>query len=364
MSEDLKLELSPSLYHRHAMESLKPSLSYSGGDVAVWQQKLRTVFGELIGFYPVDYPATETIDRWRQEHPAGTELPRVPLNPRSIWKREFEIGTIEKFVYTSEPHCDVPAYFCTPKNATPPYPLMICLQGHSTGMHVSINVEREDETKPRQAEGDRDFALGCMKRGVAALCIEQRSFGERREQVQERISEHGCHDATMHALLIGRTMMGERTWDVDRGIDYIATRPEIDMNRIGVMGNSGGATITIASAALLPRIRFAMPSCGFAMYKSSIGGIYHCADNYVPRILRYAEMGDVLGLFAPKPLVVVAGKTDGIFPIDSVREAFKQVQTIYRAAGAENMCHLVEGPEGHRFYADLAWEKMIAYTKA
>ena len=58
-------------------------------------------------------------------------------------------------------------------------------------MHNSIAVQREDETKLLKVEGDRDFGLECMRRGIAALCIEQRSFGERREQKQERVSTQG-----------------------------------------------------------------------------------------------------------------------------------------------------------------------------
>jgi hypothetical protein len=54
--------------------------------------------------------------------------------------------------------------------------------------------------------------------------------------------------------------------------------------------------------------------------------IYHCGDNYIPGILQYAEAADVLGLFAPKPLVVVAGKTDPIFPIKGVRKSFADLK--------------------------------------
>jgi dienelactone hydrolase len=225
-------------------------------------------------------------------------------------------------------------------------------------MHVSIGVQREDETQPFDSPGDRDFALGCMARGIAALCIEQRSFGERREQTQKQVSPHGCHDAAMQALLVGKTLIGERVYDVERGIDYLATRGDVDMHRVGVMGNSGGGTITIYAAALLPRLAFAMPSCSFCTFRDSIGAIYHCADNYVPGILKAADMADVLGLFAPRPVVVVAGRDDSIFPIDGVRSAFEQLRHIYVAAGAEEACQLVVGEGGHRFYAADAWPVM------
>jgi dienelactone hydrolase len=253
----------------------------------------------------------------------------------------------------------VVAYLCLPKNAAPPYTFMICLQGHSTGMHNSIAVEREDETRPLKVQGDRDFALSCMSRGIAALCIEQRSFGERREQKQKHVSPDGCHDATMQALMLGKTLIGERVYDVRRGIDYLASRGDAEMGRVGVMGNSGGGTIALFSAALLPRISFAMPSCYFCTFRDSIMSIHHCGDNYVPGLLKYADMSDVMGLFAPRPVVIVAGTQDTIFPIGATRKAFRDLKRIYRACGAEDHCHLVIGPEGHRFYAEEAWPVML-----
>lgn len=104
-----------------------------------------------------------------------------------LWRRDHELGSIEKVAFTSEPFADVVAYVCLPQTAQPPYPFMICLQGHSTGMHNSIAVQRDDECKPHEVAGDRDFALTCMRHGIAALCIEQRSFGLRREQKQRNI---------------------------------------------------------------------------------------------------------------------------------------------------------------------------------
>jgi dienelactone hydrolase len=331
-------DFSPSLYHRHLRDLTRPALAYQDGDVAVWQRRLRRKLRTLMGY--------------------GGEI-RSPLDPQSLWKKEHPLGTIEKVVFHAEPHADVMAYVCLPRNVAPPYDFWICLQGHSTGAHVSIARALENEDTPFATEGDRDFGIGCMRRGLAALCIEQRSFGERREQVQSFKSDNGCHDATMQALLLGKTLLGERVFDVDRGIDYLAARGDADMTRIGVMGNSGGGTTTLFSAALLPRVAFAMPSCFFCTFRDSIMAIYHCADNYIPGLLPVADMADILGLFAPKPVVVVAGETDEIFPLRGVKAGFAQLQRIYRAAGAAKNCRLVVGQGGHRFYADDAWPLML-----
>lgn len=341
-TKKIKLNLSPSIQHGRLADSLLQEMSYRGGDVRRWQERLRKKLIDLAGY-----------DRM------PTARQRVPLRVRSLWKRSTALGTIEKLAFTSEPGSDILAYLCLPKNAKPPYTTFICLQGHSTGAHNSIAVARENNRKPIEVAGDRDFGIGCLKRGLAALCIEQRSFGERREQTQGQIAPNGCQDATMHALLMGRTLVAERVFDVDRGIDYLYTRNDIDRRRIGVMGNSGGATISLFSAALLPRLTWAMPSCHFCTFRDSILAINHCVDNYIPRIYLFAEMSDLMGLFAPKPVVLVVGLKDEIFPIAGARKAFRELKKIYAAAGAPNNCRLVVGPEGHRFYADLAWPNML-----
>ena len=334
------MNLSPSDVHRHLMKQTTTELQYDGGDVKAWQKKLRAKLRKLVCY-----------DAMPKE--------RCALKPRTIWKREHPLGTIEKIVFTSEPKGDVTAYVCIPKDVKPPYRYMICLQGHSTGMHNSIGVQRDDETKPLQIEGDRDFGIQCMSHGVAALCIEQRSFGERREQKRVVNGSTMCHAAAMHALMLGRTLIGERIYDVDRGIDYLAARGDAKMKSIGVMGNSGGGTISVFSAALLPRLALAAPGSYFCTFKDSIMSIQHCTCNFVPGLYNVAEMADILGLFAPKPVVVVHGKDDDIFPIKATRKAFRDLQRIYDAAGAKEHCHLVVGNEGHRYYADQAWPAIL-----
>ncbi|MCK5844338.1 MAG: acetylxylan esterase [Victivallales bacterium] len=333
------LNLSPSVYHKHVLRNTKQKLAFVGGDFESWRDTLAGKVKALLG-------------DWASE--------KCELNPQVVWKREHPLGTIEKIVFTSEPFSDVNAYLCIPKSTDGKIPCFITLQGHSTGAHNSIGLDKDTESEEIEVEGDRDFGLGCMKRGVAAFCVEQRSFGLRDERVQKMVSPHGCHDAVMHALMLGKTLAGERVYDVERALDYLETRPEIDMERIGIMGNSGGGTITMFAAAVLRnRITYAMPSCSFCTYEASIMSIYHCSDNYIPGLLKYADMPDLLGVFAPNPVVVVAGKHDDIFPLNGVREAFDKLSAIYEAAGAKEKCELVVGKEGHRFYADLAWPRML-----
>lgn len=333
------MHLSPSEYHRYLLEQTTPALRYDGGDVADWQARLRARFTDLL---------------------ALPDNPHHDLNPQWLWTREHPLGSIRKLVFTAEPHADVPGYLCLPANGEPPYPVMICLQGHNSGMHISVGLDDKEEAE-MPAQGDRDFALGCLGRGWAALCIEQRSFGQRAERTQQKTAPLGfCHDATMQSLMLGRPLMGQRVYDVDRAIDLLHTLPEIDPRRIGVMGNSGGGAVSLYAAGLLDRIAFTIVSCAFCSFDASKMSLYHCGCGYIPGVLQVAEMDDLAGLVAPKPMVIVAGAEDEILPIDGVRAGADHVQRIYRSADAEDRFALVVGAAGHRFYAEPAWTALLS----
>ncbi len=336
-SENAIFNSDPVVLLEQQMREINPAMHFAGDNPEVWQKGLKSKISELTGL-------------------SRKPVEKCDLHVRSLWKRDHEYGTIEKIVFTSEPGYDVPAYVCIPHGAVAPMPFFVCLQGHSTGMHVSIAVEQEDEITPKFDDGDRDFGLNAMRYGVAAVCIEQRAFGECEDR---RGGVNRCHNPSALAMMMGRTLLGDRIYDIDRAIDYILSRGDADPARIGVMGNSGGGTASLFSGGLLDRITHVMPSCGFCSFKDSIMSIDHCICNYVPQLLLWAESSDVAGLAAPKPMVIVSGIEDPIFPIKPAKEQFAQLKNIYRAFGAEERCHHVLGNGGHRFYADEAWPVML-----
>lgn len=313
------------------MATHKPKLAFGAErDFTKWCVEVNAKLRELVGDMPE----------------------RVPLNVRREYEKDGDGFREIRFVFTSEPASDVPCHLLIPTGATKPVPVVICLQGHSTGMHISLGRPKYDGDEASIA-GGRDFGIQAVKQGYAALVMEQRCFGERKDAREG--GKHDCKHASMTALLLGRTMIGERVWDVSRAIDALSEFEQIDTSRIACMGNSGGGTITYYAACLEDRISVAMPSCAFCTYRDSIAEIDHCPDNYIPNARRYFEMADLAALIAPRPLIVVAGKDDKIFPIDGVREAFETVKAIYATAGAPGNCRLVVGNEGHRFYPNEAW---------
>ena len=271
------------------------------------------------------------------------------------------------FSFQSEDGYFVSACMVKREDLTEKLPLCICLQGHSSGMHISLG-EAIYENDAATIAGGRDFAVRAAREGMAAVAVEQRymgkaGFADKARPACTAAAPDGDANQAMAALLIGRTAIGERVWDVMRLIDVIETefKDTVDTTKICCMGNSGGGTATAYIAALEDRIVLAMPSCAMCTYKDSIGAMNHCSCNYVPNIARYFDMNDLMAMACPKYFVQVSGAEDGIFPIKQAVEVFAKGKEAYKNQGVEERCTMIRGNGGHRFYADDAWPIVHKY---
>ena len=291
---------------------------------------------------------------------------KVPLNPVVEKTTEHEGFTEHRISFDVERDVRAVCILCIPKLCLKKYPLCIVVQGHGTGMHVSMGRKKYDSDTPEK--GDRDNAMQALERGYAALCLEQRGMGERRtELIKDSQKDDGgkprCQVTAMQALMLGRTLIGERVWDISRAIDLALTYPEIDGDKIMCTGNSGGGTSTFYAACMEPRIKVAMPSCSVCTFRHSLGIIKHCTCNFIPGIAQYMDMGDMAAAIAPRKLVIVNGREDNIFLHEGVLETFETVKDIYAAAGVPQNCALATGDEGHRYYKEKAWTAFDKLTK-
>ena len=146
-------------------------------------------------------------------------------------------------------------------------------------------------------------------------------------------------------------------WDISRLIDVLETDfpDKVDITKICCMGNSGGGTTTVYAAAMEDRIYLAMPSCAMCTFRDSIGAMYHCSCNYVPKLANYFDMGDLMAMAYPKFFIQVSGIEDGIFPISGAEEVYEKGKSAYDSQGLGDRCTLVKGNGGHRFYAVFNW---------
>ena len=300
-------------------------------EAEAWQQQLRSKLTELVGGFPVE---------------------RLPLRPMTLETRTFRGFRREKIVFDSRPGVSVLAYLLLPEQARKPAATMICVPGHGRGVDDIVGIDEHGADRTDKAGYQHDFAIQAAEAGMAAVAIEPMAFGCRRDAITARkgLSTSACQPAAGGALLVGQTMIGWRVWDVMRTLDYIATRAELDSSRVGCMGISGGGTVTLFSTALDPRIRAAFVSGYLNTFRDSVGSLSHCIDNYVPGILNWAEMHDVAGLIAPRPLFVESGEKDDIFPIRASIESFTRTREIYSVFGVQDRVEQEVFPGEHSFW--------------
>jgi dienelactone hydrolase len=280
-----------------------------------WQRELRAKVIELLGGFPE---------------------PRAPLRAQTLEVREFPAYKREKFVFESRPGVGVLGYLITPPNPQAPLPAVICIPGHGRGVDDLVGIDEHGRDRTERRSYQYDFALQVADRGLAAVAIEPMAFGCRRDAATKGKgpAAYACQPVAGSALLLGETMIGWRVYDVIRAIDWIESRPALDSRRIGCIGISGGGTCALFSAAVDPRIRATLVSGYLNTFRACIMSMSHCMDNYVPGILKWAEMYDVAGLIAPRALFSEAGDRDPIFPATAARESFERVKKVYEMFGA------------------------------
>lgn len=312
----------------------------SAPEVAEWQRRARPAVRELTGLT-------------RMERELRRHCPVIELDePEQLDGFTRRLGRIE-----TEPGWQVEFWMLRP-DGEGPFPLAVLPHGHEARGHDTYaGVHGGDERRIRRIEeSDADVGVQAVERGFLALAVNTRGFEANTiPDLNERHDGRDCHSELIHALLAGRTTIGERVWDLERVIDWAMAQPEVDAQRVLMMGNSGGGVATTWAAACDVRVSIAVPSCSFATFVGENGIAHHCDCNVVPGACRFGEFSDVAGLVAPRHLLIVNGREDSLFPHSEVERAVDGVREIYEAAGVPERFEHRWGPEGHRFYADLMW---------
>lgn len=155
------------------------------------------------------------------------------------------------------------------------------------------------------------------------------------------------------------SLMGERTWDALRCVDYLMTRPEVDTNRLAVAGLSLGGETTMYVAALDERLKLACSSGWLTTIENMKQG--HCPCWNFPGLEAHFDFSDIFACVAPRELVLEIGERErapGGFPVPVARTAFAEIQAAYRALEAPAHVELVVHPGGHVFDGARFWERL------
>jgi dienelactone hydrolase len=260
-----------------------------------------------------------------------------------------DVGEVvrEKVRYQVEPGEWAPAYLFLPAGLKERSAAVLCLHQHAGQFDLGKSEPAGLAGNPQQF-----YALELARRGYVTLAADALCFEERRDPVLEGAAFERFSAARLGVE--GSCLQTKMLSDAMRGVDYLLSRPEVNAARIGCIGHSLGGQQTMFTTAMDERIRAAVSSCGFASYASLFRDrINHNYAAYVPGLLRFGEVGDVLALAAPRPFLVLAGNADRIFPFDGIVASVERARERYRALDAEERLGFVPVDAGHAFSDDM-----------
>jgi dienelactone hydrolase len=315
------------------------------GQAAAWQIRTRQALNVLIGFQ---------------------DLPPVAPQPELIEVVDRGDYLREKVLLRTAPDMLMPVYLLIPKAVARPAATVVAFAGHGYGVKDIVGLW-EDGVERYTPDGyHKDFAVALCQRGFVVAAPEISCFGERQTDfsyLNARLGQEDpgtCTHTAMLAFHLGGSVIGLRAHDGKCLIDYLATRPEVDMGRLGAMGISGGGMHTFYSTCLDERIRACVISGYFSTYQASILAMHHCACNFIPGLAQFGEMYDLVGLIAPRPMLVESGDHDGIFPRKAVQESVARARGVYAVFGAQDQVqtdyfegrHQISGRRAYDFLAE------------
>lgn len=255
---------------------------------------------------------------------------RTPLNPRVVGIVDRGNYRIEKVIFESQPGFLVDALLYLPQVIKFPVPGILSPIGHYGDEGFFIWSEQ-------------GRCIGLAKKGFAVLTYDPISQGER------KWLGNGDHDTLRRKLILGgMEASGLMFWDSIRAIDYLVSREEVDPDRIGVTGVSGGGFNALYTAVLDERVKAVAPA-GFGTTLEALvnrGTAGCCA--YLPNLNLYADMQNIYSLLAPRPLLILGGYND--FLSDRVLPIYESAKKVYELYDANQHFRYYLDPEaGHTY---------------
>jgi hypothetical protein len=292
----------------------------------------RAQLAEMLGLpYPLPEPAA-----------------RSPLNAEVVgtFDHDFPEGaiTVERLHYQSLPGLYVTANLYRPKTVAEgtKLPTILYVCGHGLVKEKGISYGNKTHYQ--------HHGIWYARNGYVCLIIDTIQLGE-----LEGL-HHGTHRfGQWRWNSLGYTPAGVETWNGVRAIDYLATRPEVDMARIGVTGRSGGGAYSWYLAAFDERIAAAVPTAGITDLENHVvDGVVegHCDCMYLVNTYQW-DYADVAALVAPRPLLISNTDKDGIFPLEGVVRVHEKTRRVYRLLGADAQLGLQITEGGHNDTQEL-----------
>jgi dienelactone hydrolase len=257
---------------------------------------------------------------------------RTPLNARVMGVLERRGYRLEKIVFDSRPNFPVTAHLYIPEGKT------------GRKLPVIVNPHGHWEWK-KQEPTVQSRLIGQALHGYLAIVVDSPGWSF---EGQNRVERRGAGTHGDLRLVLGsENATSVYVWDLMRTLDYLATRPEADLSRVGLTGASGGGLATMWAFAAEPRFTCAAS----VVYASSleVNPQNGCLCNHVPGSLRLGDRADVLAFRAPAPVLVIGADEDVEFPAEGMRLTEEKLRRLWGLFGKADDAWLRLFPGGHDY---------------
>ncbi|GMW01553.1 MAG: hypothetical protein AMXMBFR84_26900 [Candidatus Hydrogenedentota bacterium] len=249
---------------------------------------------------------------------------------------------IERLVLDLNGIQPVPALLLVPDNLKAPAPAMHYIHWHGGDYFVG-KEELLNGTSAMQP-----YAPVYAKKGIVALAIDSWCFGERAPYPDN--GGRGEGDTFKEMLWKGQVLFGMMMFDEWQALNYLCTRPEVDVNRIGSFGISMGSTKSWWLAALDERIKVCMDLCCLTDFEALLedkGQTHHGIYYYVPSLLKHFQTHTINELIVPRPRLSLNGSQDKLTPARGVERIRDYLLPLYHEYGKEADCRIELFDCGH-----------------
>ena len=231
------------------------------------------------------------------------------------------------------------------------------------------------EQESKATESYQKTAILFALHGFVVLVIDPISQGERHQLTDKDAKPVTRGGTTEHTLvnaaanLVGSGAVAYELWDNVRGLDYLVTRSEVDKDCIGCLGNSGGGTQTTYYIAFDDRIKVAAP-CSFIARRERNLELMGASDGcqHIPyEGNAQLEISDFLIAFAPKPILILAGRYDFV-DYTGAEEVYNELKQVYTVLNEPDKVSLFTVDDGHgisrpKREAAVRWFRKWLYAK-
>ncbi len=337
------------------LEENRPAFAYTADtDWKIWRSGLKERLARRLGLHPV-----QAYSRTTPDEPVYAGASFAPDEPPVVLERVQCQGYVrERVEWTTMDGMRMPVYVLIPDGVTEPRPGVVAIHGHGYGSREIVGLEPDGAERGAEPGLHKDFAVALVKQGFVVAAPELLAFGDRRlpEDIAAGPKQSSCARISAQLMLLGRNIGGVRVAETMQTVGYLLSRPDVKAGAIGCMGISGGGLVAAYTAALDERIGATVVSGYANTFQGSILSRMHCLDNYIPGILQDAEMPELIGLIAPRSLLVESGDTDRVFPREGAMKAMEKLAMIYEAAGAEEELAVDYFTGGHEISGAKAYQ--------